>query len=235
MKIWKTLTLVSLSLLGSFAVGCSKGPPLSPSESTGRERIVSLPLPSKYSEVSIEEALWKRRSIRRYAEGALSLQEVGQLLWAAQGVTNERGFRTAPSAGALYPLELYIVVGKVEGLSPGIYHYLPQDHALEWVKEGDFRELLARAALDQAWVQQAALDIVFAAIYERTTRRYGFRGVRYVHMEVGHAAENVYLQAVSLELGTVAVGAFHDEQVRQVLGLSEKEVPLYIMPVGRLR
>ena len=192
-----------------------------------------LPNPKYDSNVSIEEALLKRRSIREYTRNPLNLQEISQLLWAAQGITDPRGFRTAPSAGALYPLEVYVVVGDVETLVKGIYQYRPQEHNLKKVLQGDRREELSAAALGQESVGSAALNIVITAVYERTTEKYGERGFRYVHMEAGHLAQNVYLQATALDLGTVTIGAFFDEQVIEVLNLSENEQPLYIMPVGK--
>jgi len=194
---------------------------------------VKLPEPRHDSAVSIEETLLKRRSVRDYTGKPLTLQEVSQLLWAAQGTTSPRGFRTAPSAGATYPLETYLVVGNVENLTSGIYHYESAEHKLVKILEGDWRAQLAGAALGQSWVKEGAVSIVFTAIYERTTQRYGERGIRYVHMEAGHAAQNVYLQAVALGLGTVVIGAFRDDEVREILKLPQNEQPLYIMPVGR--
>ncbi len=174
-----------------------------------------------------------RRSVREYADLPLSLEEVSQLLWAAQGITSDWGGRTAPSAGALYPLEVYLVVGSVDNLGVGVYKYQPQEHALVRVGDGDVRAELASAALRQSFVAEAAVDIVIGAVYERTTRKYGDRGVRYVHMEAGHAAQNIYLEVVALDLGTVTIGAFSDELVMDILDMPESEVPLYIMPVGR--
>jgi len=198
------------------------------------ETELTLPQPRFNSETSVEQALLRRRSIRSYKDEPLTLAEVSQLLWAAQGITEPaKGFRTAPSAGALYPLELYLVVGDVKGVAKGVYKYNPEKHSLLRVVGGDLREELSKAALGQPWVRRGAVVLVFSAVYERTTRRYGDRGARYVHMEVGHAAQNVYLQAVSLGLGTVVVGAFDDEQVRKILGMPRDEQPLYIMPVGR--
>jgi len=194
---------------------------------------VRLPEPSYKGIVSIEEALLLRRSIREYGDEPLTLRQVSQLLWAAQGITYPRyGFRTAPSAGATYPLEVYIVVkeGGVEELQAGIYHYLPRLHELELVKPGDYSRDLMRAALDQEWVGDAAINIVINAVYERTTRRYGDRGIRYVHMEVGHVGQNIYLQCVSLGLGCVVIGAFYDEDVKRIIGGAGE--PLYIIPVG---
>jgi len=197
------------------------------------EVIIELPEPRHFSGVSIEEALLKRRSTRDYTHDPLTLQEVSQLIWATQGITDPRGFRTAPSAGALYPLEIYVVVGDVENLAEGVYKYNPHKHELLKVLDGNKRSELAKAALDQAWVKEAAIDIVIAAVYERTTVKYGDRGIRYVHMEAGHAAQNLCLQATALDLGIVTVGAFYDEQVKEVLSLPGKEKPLYVIPIGR--
>ncbi|MFN7105879.1 MAG: SagB/ThcOx family dehydrogenase, partial [Pyrobaculum sp.] len=171
----------------------------------------------------------------------LTREELGQLLWAAYGISEVTyGLRTAPSAGAQYPLEVYVAVRergvKTEGgyLTPGIYHYDPHGHSLSLVKTGDFGKELYHAALEQQWVLTAPVSIVFTAVYQRTVGIYGERGrVRYVPMDLGHAGQNVYLQATALGLGTVAVGAFYDDEVREILGLPEGEVPLYIMPVGR--
>ncbi len=197
--------------------------------------VVNLPQARSDSDVSVEAALLKRRSVRDYTAEPLTLQEVSQLLWAAQGITDPRGFRPAPSAGATHPLEILLVVGDVTNLAQGVYRYLPHQHKLVKVLEGDVRAELARAALGQAWVREGAINIIITAIYERTTRGYGDRGIRYVHMEVGHVGQNVHLQAVALNLGTVVVGAFRDDQVKKTLNLPPDEHPLYIMPVGRIQ
>ncbi|MCK4398202.1 MAG: SagB/ThcOx family dehydrogenase [Methanophagales archaeon] len=194
---------------------------------------IKLPEPSYTGNTSVEVALSQRRSIRNYSGENLTLDEVSQLLWAAQGITAPWGGRTAPSAGGLYPLELYVVVGDVEGIDKGVYKYSREEHELEKVKEGDIRAELADAAVGQECIRDAAIDIVFTAVYERTTRKYGERGIRYVHMEAGHAAQNVYLQAVSLDLGTVVIGAFIDDRVKELVNAGEQEKTLYIMPVGR--
>lgn len=193
---------------------------------------ILLPVPEFESTTSLESALHDRRSVREFAELPLSLKEVGQVLWAAQGITNERGFRTAPSAGALYPLELYLLVGEVDGLEPGVYKYEPTTHALVWAIDGDLRSDLQASALDQDPIGQAPAVIVIAAAYERTTGKYGEQGIRYVHMEVGSAAQNIYLQAVSLDLGTVLIGAFTDKEIKNLLDMPENEDPLAIMPIG---
>lgn len=194
---------------------------------------IKLPEPDYANETSVEAALLRRRSIRAYSGEEVTLEEVSQLLWAAQGLTAPWGGRTAPSAGALYPLELYLVVGDVKGMDNGVYSYRPKEHALKKVADGDVRAELAAAALGQECVKEAAIDLVFTAVYERTTAKYGERGIRYVHIEVGHAAQNVYLQADSLDLGTVVVGAFMDREVKRVVHAGAQEEPLYIMPVGR--
>jgi len=195
--------------------------------------VVELPEPRSSSDLSVERSLFQRRSVRQFADEPLTLDELSQLLWAAQGITNTRGYRTAPSAGALYPLEVYVAVGEVEGVSEGVYRYQPQGHEMVRMVSGDQRNALAQAALHQAWVGKGAAVIVFAAVYERTTGKYGDRGIRYTHIEVGHAAQNVYLQAEALHLGTVMVGAFHDSEVQAVLHLREDEQPLGMMPIGR--
>ncbi|MEW6716908.1 MAG: SagB/ThcOx family dehydrogenase [Chloroflexota bacterium] len=192
-----------------------------------------MPAPVYDSKTSVEAALLERRSVRQYRDEPLTLAEVSQLLWAAQGITHTDGLRTAPSAGALYPLEVYILVGRVAGLPAGIYRYQPQGHELVLIAEGDYRQALHQAALNQSAVQDAPVVIVIAAVYERTTVKYGERGFQYVHMEVGCAAQNIYLQAVSLNLGTVFIGAFHDDQVKEVLHMGVDEQPLALMPVGR--
>jgi len=194
---------------------------------------IKLPEPRYESEISVEEALLARRSVRDYKNEPLTLEEVSQLLWAAQGVTTEKGSRTAPSAGALYPLEIYVAAQNVENLSNGVYKYKSQGHELIKVAEGDKRMELYNAALDQSAIKDAALVLVISVVYERTTEKYGERGERYAHLETGHAAQNVYLQAVALDLGTVVIGAFDDSEVKKIMSMQNEEQPLYIMPVGR--
>lgn len=195
--------------------------------------LIELPPPRLTGTIPLEQVLLQRRSVRDFAESPLSLAAFGQLLWSAQGISHPQGLRTAPSAGALYPLELYAVVGEVEGLQAGVYHFLPREHALQKVADGDRRSALARAALNQMWMQDAAVVIVFAAVVERTRRKYGDRAERYVDMEAGHAGQNLFLQAEGLGLGTVVVGAFDDEAVVKLLTLPGGVRPLSLMPVGR--
>jgi SagB-type dehydrogenase family enzyme len=164
--------------------------------------------------MSLEEALQRRRSIRHFRAKPLSLEALSQLLWAAQGTTSSEGFRSAPSAGALYLIEVYVAVGDVKSLEAGIYRYVPSRHQLVLVADSDRRTDLAHASLDQNWIAQAPAILVIAAVTARTTREYGERGMRYVHMEVGHAAQNVYLQATAHGLGTTVVGSFRDADVK---------------------
>ncbi len=204
------------------------------------EEEIFLPPPKLEGKMSLEEAIARRRSVRKYLDVPLTIEQVAQIVWAAQGITDTRyRFRAAPSAGATYPLELYVVVGEKgvrlpEGgfIEAGIYRYNVYRHSLILVKKGDIRGELSEASLGQPWVEEAPVVIVITAIYERTTARYGSRGVRYVHMEVGHVGQNIYLQTVALGLGTVAVGAFDDNSVREVINAPPEEKPLYIMPIG---
>lgn len=193
-----------------------------------------LPKPNLQGRISVEAALAGRRSVRTYSKEFLNLKEISQLAWAAQGLTDKEGKRTAPSAGALYPLEIYIVSGKVTSLPAGVYHYQPADHSLNLILAGDRRRLLSTAALLQASVYKSSAVMVIAADFDRTTVKYGSRGIRYVYAEAGHAAQNVYLQSVSLQLGTVTIGAFHGGLVKKILHLPQKEKPLFLMPLGKL-
>jgi SagB-type dehydrogenase family enzyme len=191
---------------------------------------VPLPPPRKEGDLSLEAVLSRRRSVREYLARQLSQEQIGQLLWAACGVTAvELGLelRAAPSAGALYPLEIYVVTPE------GVFHYIPRRHELQPLASGDLRPALLRGALEQESIGQAPAVFVITAIYSRTTRKYGRRGAeRYVHMEAGHAAQNLLLQATALGLGGVVIGAFEDEAVKNILGLPEAETPLYLIPVG---
>jgi SagB-type dehydrogenase family enzyme len=223
--------LVALTLSGCNRPVSTPTPAQTPEG--GNEMQIILPEPRLKSDISLEEALHQRRSTREYTGEGLSFADISQLMWAAQGITSDWGGRTAPSAGALYPLEVYIAAGNVENLSPGVYKYKPDRHELVKVKNDDVRAELAEAALNQAYVEEGAIDIIIAAVYDRTTKKYGERGVRYVHMEAGHAAQNIYLQASALDLGMVTIGAFSDDRVKEIVGMSEDESPLYVIPVGR--
>ncbi len=196
-------------------------------------RLVVLPSPRASGLMSLEEALYRRRSVREFAAAPLTLTQLGQLLWAAQGITQPAGgLRTAPSAGALYPLEVYAAVSRVAGLPPGVYRYIPESHGLELVTEEPVSRRLCDAALSQPAIGAAPLTLALTAVFSRTTAKYGERGRRYVVLEAGHAAENVCLQAVALGLGAVPTGAFDDHAVGLVLELGFGEEPLYLLPVG---
>ena len=195
-------------------------------------KAIGLPAPRATGTVSVEGALRARRSLRTFSAQPLTLAEVGQLLWAAQGVTDPSGRRTAPSAGACYPLELYLVAGNVTGLAPGVYRYRPSEHDLMPVAMGDRRAAVAKACR-QGWVAEAPASVAFAAIYARTAKKYPDRAARYIPIEVGAAAENLALQAVALGLGTTVVGAYDDAALAQALGSASDERPLALLPMGK--
>ncbi len=207
---------------------------------------LKLPAPNLDGKCSVEKALAARRSVRAFKDDSLTLANLSQLVWAAQGITQKMdappgwswgvwqgGKRTAPSAGALYPLELYVVAGRVEGLKPAVYKYKPQTNELLHISDGDKRNALATAALGQAWIADAPCVLVVGADYTRTEVKYGERTARYVHIEAGHAVENLCLQAVALNLGAAMVGAFNDDNVKKVVGMADEEHPLAIVPVGK--
>jgi SagB-type dehydrogenase family enzyme len=209
-------------------------------------QVIQLPAPRLDGTYSLEKAVATRRSVREFKNEALSIAALSQLAWAAQGVTEKMdapenwtwgtwqgGKRTAPSAGALYPLELYILVGNVDGIKPGVYKYRPQTHQLAKIASGDRRKELAAAALGQSWLQSAPCVFIVTAVYQRTAVKYGERGTRYVHIEVGHTVQNICLQAVALDLGSTMVGAFKDEEVKKVVGAALDEEPLAIVPIGK--
>ncbi len=217
------LATILLAACATPATGPGPTPPPAPA-------IIALPPPRLEGPLSLEACLQQRRSTREFSEQTLTSEAIAQLLWAAQGITDPRGFRTAPSAGALYPLEVYAV--GVEG----VLHYNPVDHTLISVKDGDVRRDLSQAALGQRPVAEAPVVVVITGVNERTQAKYGAeRAPRYVLLEAGHAAQNVLLQAVALGLGAVPIGAFDDAEVQRVLGLPSDHRPLYLIPVGHPR
>lgn len=203
-------------------------------ETKGTGDIISLPAAKLDGTISVEKALATRRSIRSYQDEPITLEQLSQLLWAAQGITSPEGLRASPSAGALYPMELYVVVDRVTALEVGVYKYDYNAHSLIHIKAGDQRQALSRASLGQGSVGAGAVDIVITGIYERTASKYEKRAERYVMMEAGHIAQNIYLQCIPLGLATVVVGAFDDKSVQSVVGAQADEEPLYIMPVGKI-
>jgi SagB-type dehydrogenase family enzyme len=226
--IRRWIACVGLVVITLFAgtAGTECGP------AAGTPEMVELPDPPKAGGISVEDALASRRSVRQYTDEQLTLEMISGLLWAAQGETAGWGGRTAPSAGALFPMEIRVVAGGVLGLKPGVYRYRNDAHALVPVLSGDQREAVAEAALGQACLRQAPAVLVVSAIYRRTMKKYRDRGIRYAHIETGAVCQNIYLQAESLGLGTVLIGAFYDDEISQVLALGKEETPLALMPVG---
>jgi len=215
--LFPTLLLVLLGIVAG--VGCTQ---LATPPDAAQAADISLPAPSLKGNVSVEEALAKRRSVRSFTEQKLSLQQIGQLAWAAQGITDKEGRRTAPSAMAVYPLQLYVVV------SDGAFRYVPEGHKLVKLSDSD-----ARAALStQGSVRGAPLDFVIVGDFAKARARFGERAERFVSLEAGHVAQNIHLQAVALGLGSVPVGGYQEEGVREALGLAAEEAPLYVIPVG---
>lgn len=221
---WSRLWLLPMVVIGLFGV-FHLGQGLRAKQRSNRVQPLAKPVQS--GKMSLEEAISKRRSVRAYQNRDLKASQISQLLFAAQGITSSRhGFRAAPSAGATYPLETYLVSSR------GVFRYLPESHTLKILQNTDRRNQLASASLGQACVRNAPISLVFTAVWSRTTGRYGRRGKMYVHMEAGHAAQNVHLQAVALELGSVPVGAFDPDQVSEVIQAPKDEEPIYIIPVG---
>lgn len=224
----KTVQFLAILIFMIFSLNCS-------SQEKNEIVTIKLPEPKTDGSVSVEKALSQRRSRRNLLEEKIRLEDLSQILWAAQGITKGEKFRTAPSAGALYPMEIYVVVGNVENIKAGIYKYKPYDNELVKILYGDVRKDLFKACLWQNFIEKTPLTIIIAAVYERVTKKYGERGKMYVHMEAGHIGQNIYLQCESLKLGTVAVGAFLDEEVKKILRLEKEETPLYIFPIGRYK
>jgi len=199
---------------------------------------ILLPKPSLDGKVSVERAIQQRRTIRDFRETPLSLVHLSQLLWSAQGITDPKGAgRAAPSGGARYPLDIYVIIGKksVENVEEGIYHYMPEQHSISSVDKSDKRDLrkeIGSASLGQLWMAKAPVMFVITAEYPRITGRYGDRGIRYAQIEVGHVGQNLFLQAEALGLGAGIVGAFNDAEVAKVTGIPRQHEPLLIMPVG---
>jgi SagB-type dehydrogenase family enzyme len=228
-RVSKILFFLGLMVFVAAPAGCGPQPTVVPTPAVV-EGVIPLPPPNLTGQVSLEETLAQRRSVREYGDTPLTLTEIGQLLWAVQGITHERGFRTAPSAGGLYPLEVYVAT------ADGVFHYDPHGHHLLVMSKDDARPALYEAALQQEAVRQAPAVFVVTAVYERTVKKYGGeRSPRYVHLEAGHAAQNLLLEAVALGLGAVPIGAFEDERIQQVLGIPADHKPLYLIPVGHLR
>jgi SagB-type dehydrogenase family enzyme len=223
--------LILASALSLALTGCFPGFPTRVQEVTASPQVqeIALPAPRLKGEMSLEEALTARRSVRQFTEEKLTLEEISQLLWAAQGITVDWGGRTAPSAGALYPLEVYVTT------ADGLYHYVPWGHKAIVESKADLRDELWQAGLSQNAIREAPAVFVVTAVYARTEKKYGDRAERYVRLEAGHAAQNLLLQAVALGLGGVPIGAFYDDQVQSALSLPSDHEPLYLIPIGHPR
>jgi SagB-type dehydrogenase family enzyme len=245
----KYLTILLCLIMLAALLGCVENPPEYANDydtDNHEDEVITignspnfhyLPEPALVGDTSVEEALASRRSRRNFQNETLSLEYLSQILWAAYGITEpERGLRTTPSAGATYPLEIYVVIGNVSGIDAGVYRYDPHEHKILEVISGDVRDELSAAALNQSMIQEAPITVVYTAVFSRIEERYGERGrERYVFMEIGHSAQNIYLQAEALGLGTCAIGAFTDSSVRNLLDIPAEEDPLYFLPVGYVR
>jgi len=215
----------TLLLIIAFSTSVCMGNP--------EDTVIQLPDPHQVNSISLMEAITQRRSVRNFTAESITLAELSGILYAAQGITSENGFRAAPSAGATFPMTILVAVENVESLEPGIYRYSPGGNTLITVAEGSILNELADASHGQRCISSASAAIAIIADYGITTSVYGERGIMYVHMEAGHISQNVYLQCSALGLGTVAVGAFSDSDAANVLKLDDNETPLYLMPLGR--
>ena len=203
--------------------------------SSGVEKIIMLPEPQRISNFSLEEALQKRRSRRNYSGEPISLEQLSQLLWSAYGITKEPFYKTVPSAGACYPMTIYVSVVKVKGLKSGFYQYIPKEHQLELISTDNFTDQIYTCGYNQGCLRNQAITILMSADFDKITTRYGKRAYRYTYMEAGHISQNIYLQTESLDLATVAVGAYDEETLNKILPIPNKEDIIYLMPVGKKR
>jgi len=245
--ISRIIDLFTMARFPEYFFASSKGS-ASP-ESRQPVGLIKLPGPRIEGKISIEAALQNRRSVRAFTSDSLTFTDVAQILWATQGITEKfadsqtewhgqailAGLRTAPSAGALYPLEVYLAAAKIADLHPGLYKYVPNEHALGKVLTGELINAISEAALKQNWINEAPAVIVITSVFERTAVKYGARSERYIQMECGAVCQNIYLQACALGIGTVLVGAFYDEKLKSVLQLPANESPLSIMPLGKIQ
>jgi SagB-type dehydrogenase family enzyme len=222
----RTSVVMILSLLGAVVVAGAQ--PAKPSTGVQQPEEIQLPKPQTDGRMSVERAILARRSVREFAAGTLTWAEIAQLAWAGQGITDAAGIkRAAPSAGALYPMEMYFFT------ADGVFRYLPKKHTAVKVADTDRRAALSAAALAQASIRQSPCVIVLTAVPERTRPKYRDRTPRYIAMEAGHIGQNVLLQASALGLVGVPIGAFSDDKVAQVLELKAGEEPMYIIATGR--
>lgn len=203
----------------------------------GVKKIV-LPDPNEISKTSLDNCLKKRKSIREFSDKPITLKQLSYLLWASTGIQrNEHGFdfRTAPSAGALYPIETYLVINNVKDLSNGVYHYSIKDHTLEELKLGEYGIKTANAALGQDMCAKAAVVFIWTAIFQRSKWKYRQRAYRYIYLDAGHIGENLALASTSLDLGSCQIGALFDEEVNEIVGVDgTSESSIYMSVVGNI-
>lgn len=224
--------LILILVILTINTGCGSETPVKEIVLTEKSTF-ALPPPRLKGSLSVEQAIHQRRSLRQYASLSPDLKLISQILWAAQGITGtEYPFRASPSAGATYPLDFYLFCGPASGLMPGAYRYIPKGHQLLSVLEGDIRDRLCEAGLNQGCIKAAPISIVITATFSRITQRYGDRGILYAYMEAGHAAQNILLQAEAMGLGGVPIGAFQAADVAQILSLTDEETPIYLVSLG---
>jgi SagB-type dehydrogenase family enzyme len=236
MKNLFLIFVIPLLLLSSIKlISLDSDQPPGTDNSTKSREVITLPFPNRDGKVSLEKAIIERKSIRNFSAEELNLNDVSQLLWAAQGITHEGIKRSAPSAGAAYPLELYVLSNKIKGLTGGIYKYNSNEHIITRVLKVTADKRLIPDITSQSWIADAPLVIVIGANYSRTEKRYGKRAKRYVKLEAGHAAQNILLQATAMNLGAVTVGSFNDTDLKSMIGMENDESPLYILPVGKIK
>ncbi len=197
-----------------------------------KSREIKLPNPKLKSKISLEEAIIRRKSLRAYTKSPLSLKEISQLLFAGQGLLKESR-RTTPSAGAFYPIEIYLSALRITGLFSGLYQYLPNGHKLKKITSANRMAKLAEAAFGQIWVKNASAVIIICGDFKKTTGKYQDKGRDFVTMEAGHAAQNISLQAAALNLGILCVGGFNEEEVKKTLNIEKNKKVFYLMPVGK--
>lgn len=199
---------------------------------------IKLDKPSNLSKTTLNDVLKKRKSIRDFSKESISKEQLSYLLWASTGIQREEQgfeFRTAPSAGALYPIETYLVVNNVEDISKGVYHYSIKEHTLEQLKSGDFGLKIAEAALEQEMCTEAAVVFIWTAIFARSKCKYGQRAYRYIYLDAGHMAENLALASVSLDLGSCQIAALFDDEVNKIIDVDGvKESVIYMSVVGKM-
>lgn len=233
---WLCKLLSGLFLAGFYPISRAKAKKLKLMILEGDS--MKLPRPKTDGGMPLETCIKTRRTVRSFTPQPLRLEELSQLLWSAQGITEENGYkRAAPSAGALYPIDVYAALGpdSVEGLNGAVYQYLPATHAVKTIAKGDLRRKVAEISLSQMWMARAPVIIVITAEYPRITVKYKRRGVRYAMIEAGHIGQNIFLQAEALGLGAGIVGAFDDKKLIHVMEISGFPEPLLIMPVGHIK